>query len=69
MIKSGFSCFILLLVFVFSHSTFAQSGTGDLTIVSTGGDAEGTTWTYTNGVIQTISSTANILNTAIQTKS
>jgi autotransporter-associated beta strand protein len=43
-------------------------GYGDLNIVSSGGDAEGTTWTYTNGVIQTISGTANVSNTDIQTK-
>ncbi|MBP9848812.1 MAG: autotransporter-associated beta strand repeat-containing protein, partial [Flavobacterium sp.] len=43
-------------------------GYGDLTIVSSGGDAEGTTWTYENGVIKTTSGTANILNTVVQTK-
>ena len=42
-------------------------GYGDLNIVSSGGDAEGTTWSYTNGVIQTTSGTANVLNTTIQT--
>ena len=42
-------------------------GYGDLNIVSTGGDNEGTTWTYANGLIQTTSGTANVLNTAIQT--
>jgi autotransporter-associated beta strand protein len=41
---------------------------GDLTIVSSGGDAEGSSWIYNNGVIQTTSGTANILNTVIQSK-
>lgn len=43
-------------------------GYGDLNIVSSGGDAEGTTWTYANGVITTTSGTANVLNTVIETK-
>lgn len=43
-------------------------GYGDLNIVSSGGDAEGSTWTYANGVIKTTSGTANVLNTAIETK-
>lgn len=43
-------------------------GYGDLTIVSSGGDAEGTTWNYVNGVIKTLSGSANVLNTAIQTR-
>lgn len=43
-------------------------GYGDLTIVSSGGDAEGTTWNYVNGVITTLSGTANVLNTVVQSK-
>ncbi|MFY7886172.1 MAG: autotransporter-associated beta strand repeat-containing protein, partial [Dolichospermum sp.] len=43
-------------------------GYGDLTIVSSGGDAEGTTWIYENGVIKTTSGAANILNTVVQAK-
>ena len=43
-------------------------GYGDLNIVSTGGDLEGSTWTYANGVIKTTSGTANVLNTVIETK-
>ncbi|MDP4683078.1 MAG: hypothetical protein NWS40_00160, partial [Crocinitomicaceae bacterium] len=43
-------------------------GYGDLNIVSTAGDAEGSTWSYANGVITTISGTANVSNTAIQNK-
>ena len=43
-------------------------GYGDLNIVSSGGDAEGTTWTYSNGVITPTSGTANVLNTVVQTK-
>ena len=43
-------------------------GYGELNIVSSGGDAEGTTWTYANGVITTTSGTANVLNTVVQTK-
>ncbi|MFN4915058.1 MAG: autotransporter-associated beta strand repeat-containing protein, partial [Sphingomonadales bacterium] len=43
-------------------------GYGNLNIVSTGGDAEGTTWTYSGGVITTTSGTVNILNTDIQSK-
>ncbi len=41
---------------------------GDLNIVSSSGDAEGTTWTYVDGTIKTTSGTANILNTDIQSK-
>ena len=43
-------------------------GYGDLTIVSSGGDAEGTTWIYDNGVIKTTNGAANVLNTDVQTK-
>jgi hypothetical protein len=43
-------------------------GYGDLTIVSSGGDAEGTTWNHVNGVIKTLSGSANVLNTVVQTK-
>lgn len=43
-------------------------GYGDLTIVASGGDAEGTTWNYVNGVIKTLSGSANVLNTVVQTK-
>jgi autotransporter-associated beta strand protein len=35
-------------------------GTGDLTIVASGGDAINTTWVYANGVISTTASTVNI---------
>jgi hypothetical protein len=44
------------------------TGTGDLTIVSSGGDAEGTTWSYSNGVITTLNNTVNLLNTDLEAK-
>ena len=44
------------------------AGTGDLTIVSSGGDTEGTTWSYSNGVITTLNNTVNLLNTDLQAK-
>jgi predicted HAD superfamily phosphohydrolase len=37
-----------------------SSGTGDLTIVASGGTSEGTGWAYTNGVITTLSTPVNI---------
>jgi hypothetical protein len=43
-------------------------GYGNLTIVSSGGDAEGTTWTYENGIIKTTIGSANVLNTVVQSK-
>jgi gliding motility-associated-like protein len=43
-------------------------GKGDLTIVSSGGDAEGSTWVYENGIITTISSPVNIRDSIIQRK-
>jgi len=46
----------------------ASRGRGDLTIVSSGGDAEGTTWMYENGTIFTISSPVNIRDSIIQRK-
>jgi hypothetical protein len=41
---------------------------GDLTIVSSGGDAEGTTWRYLNGVISTLSSPVNLRDSTLRTK-
>ncbi|MDP4579778.1 MAG: hypothetical protein NWT07_03685, partial [Saprospiraceae bacterium] len=43
-------------------------GRGDLTIVSSGGDAEGSTWVYENGLIITTSSPVNIRDSIIQRK-
>ncbi len=43
-------------------------GKGDLTIVSSGGDAEGSTWVYENGLIITTSSPVNIRDSIIQRK-
>ncbi|MFO0468897.1 MAG: beta strand repeat-containing protein, partial [Bacteroidota bacterium] len=43
-------------------------GLGDLTIVSSGGDPEGSTWTFDNGVISTQSLNAKLLNTTLQSK-
>ncbi|MFM7089439.1 MAG: beta strand repeat-containing protein, partial [Bacteroidota bacterium] len=44
------------------------TGTGDLTIVSSGGDVEGSTWIFDNGIITTISSPVNIRDSVIQQK-
>jgi hypothetical protein len=47
-----------------ANNTYAiyrvPAGAGDLTIVASGGTAEGTGWIYNNGVITTISSPVNI---------
>jgi len=43
-------------------------GRGDLTIVSSGGDAEGTTWIYENETIFTISSPVTIRDSVVQRK-
>jgi hypothetical protein len=43
-------------------------GAGDLTIVSSGGDPEGSTWTFDNGVISTQSLNVKLLNTTIESK-
>ena len=49
------------------HAIYRTSaGVGDLTIVSTGGDAINSTWTYENGIINTITSSVNILSSVIE---
>jgi autotransporter-associated beta strand protein len=52
-----------------AHAIYRTAmGTGDLTIVSSGGDAEGSTWVYDNGIFTTISSPVNIRDSIIQSK-
>ncbi|HEY7907037.1 MAG TPA: hypothetical protein VIC53_08990, partial [Wenzhouxiangella sp.] len=43
-------------------------GTGNLTVVGSGGDAINTTWEFSNGVIQTIDSSADIDASEIETR-
>jgi hypothetical protein len=43
-----------------------NAGVGELTIVSSNGDAINSTWTYTNGVISTIASPVNILASVVE---
>ncbi len=43
-----------------------SAGVGSLTIVSSSGDAINTTWTYDNGVINTITNPVNILSSVIE---
>jgi hypothetical protein len=43
-----------------------SAGVGALTIVSSNGDAINSTWTYENGIINTISGTVNILSSVIE---
>ncbi|MFN5090611.1 MAG: hypothetical protein ACK5F6_11470, partial [Bacteroidota bacterium] len=52
-----------------AHAIYRTAmGTGDLTIVSSGGDAENSTWVYDNGIFTTISSPVKIDASIIQGK-
>jgi hypothetical protein len=52
-----------------AHAIYRTAmGTGDLTIVSSGGDIEGSTWVYDNGIFTTISSPVKIDASIIQSK-
>ena len=61
------STFSPVLITNKKHAIYrTNAGVGELTIVSSNGDAINSTWTYENGIINTISSPVNILSSVIE---